>query len=321
MIAQPLESSPPQFPTSATGLVSAKQLWTGKVLSVVPALFLLVDAIAKLVRPLAIVQATTELDYPVACIDWLGVVLLTSTVLYLLPRTSILGAILLTGYFDGAVATHVRVSGSWFNIFFPVLLGILLWAGLALRDVSMVRCFGRQIRQSAVTLKPNSTQTTKEIEMSKTTSSTDGRNLVLNRLIDAPPSAVYAAWTTPDLLEQFFAPQPFITKVAELDVRTGGVNAISMQGPDGSEFPARGVYLEVVPNRKLVFTDAYESAWKPSTKPFMTVTLTFGEQGGKTNFTAFVQHWTEADREAHEQMGFHQGWSMVTEQLAKLVEA
>jgi hypothetical protein len=104
--------------------------------------------------------------------------------------------------------------------------------------------------------------------------------------------------------------------VAELDVRPGGANLIVMRGPDGKDMPNRGVYLEVVPNERLVFTDAYVKAWEPSDKPFMTVILTFEDEGGKTRYTARVRHWTVADREAHEKMGFHQG--PVHSQLAEL---
>jgi uncharacterized protein YndB with AHSA1/START domain len=87
------------------------------------------------------------------------------------------------------------------------------------------------------------------------------------------------------------------------------------------EFPNRGVYLEVVENQRLVFTNAYTTAWEPSDKPFMTVILTFEDLGdGRTNYTALVRHWTVADREQHEKMGFHIGWPIATEQLAALVE-
>ena len=102
-------------------------------------------------------------------------------------------------------------------------------------------------------------------------------------------------------------------------VRAGGSSLIVMRGPDGNEFPNRGVYLEVVKNERLVFTDAFTRAWQPSEKPFMTVVLTFEDQGGQTKYTARVQHWSIADREEHEKMGFHPGWAMCTEQLAALV--
>jgi len=141
------------------------------------------------------------------------------------------------------------------------------------------------------------------------------RELVLTRVINASPEKVYRAWTDPKIITQWFTPPPWKTIHAETDVRPGGANYIVMRGPDGTEMPNRGVYLEVVENEKLVFTDAYTKAWEPSEKPFMTVTLTFENHGGKTRYTARVLHWTVADREAHEKMGFHQGWGIATDQL------
>jgi len=144
------------------------------------------------------------------------------------------------------------------------------------------------------------------------------RELVLTRLIDAPREKLFRAWTEVELLKQWFAPLPWTTPHAELDVRPGGANLVVMRGPDGNEFPNRGVYLEVVANERLVFTDAYTQAWEPSGKPFMTVILTFEDEGGKTRYTARVLHWAIADREAHEKMGFHEGWGRCTDQLAAL---
>ncbi len=145
------------------------------------------------------------------------------------------------------------------------------------------------------------------------------RELVLTRLINAPREKVYRAWTDPKLLKQWFAPQPYTTPVVEMDVRPGGSAYFVMRGPDGKDLPNRGVYLEVVPNEKLVSTDAYVTAWEPSEKPFMTLILTFEDEGGKTRYTARVRHWTAADREAHEKMGFHEGWGLCTDQLEALV--
>ena len=150
-------------------------------------------------------------------------------------------------------------------------------------------------------------------------SATSDRELVLTRVIDAPRDKLYRAWTDAELLKQWFAPLPYTTPVAELDVRPGGANLIVMRGPDGSDLPNRGVYLEVVENERLVFTDAYINAWEPSPKPFMTVILTFEDEAGKTRYTARVRHWTAADRETHEKMGFHEGWGRCADQLAALV--
>lgn len=145
------------------------------------------------------------------------------------------------------------------------------------------------------------------------------RDLMLTRIIDAPPEKVFKAWTEPELLKQWFAPLPWTTPVVEIDLRPGGASLIVMRSPDGNDMPNRGVYLEVVKTQLLVFTDAYPKAWEPSEKPFMTVILTFENQGGKTNYTALVRHWTIADKETHEKMGFHQGWGLCTDQLAALV--
>ena len=146
------------------------------------------------------------------------------------------------------------------------------------------------------------------------TTSSD-RELIISRIIDAPRERVFKAWTDPELLRQWFAPLPYTT----LDVRPGGANLIVVRDPAGNEFPNRGVYLEVVKNERLVFTNAYTKAWEPSEKPFMTVILTFEDEGGKTKYTARVLHWTVADREAHEKMGFHQGWGQCADQLVALV--
>jgi uncharacterized protein YndB with AHSA1/START domain len=145
------------------------------------------------------------------------------------------------------------------------------------------------------------------------------RDLVLTRIIDAPREKLYKAWTDPALLKQWFAPRPYTTPVAELDVRPGGAAYIVMRSPDGQDLPNRGVYLEVVENERLVSTDAYTDAWKPSEKPFMTLIVTFEDLGGKTRYTARVRHWSVEDREAHEQMGFHEGWGQCADQLAALV--
>ncbi len=112
------------------------QLWTGWVISILPALFLLLDAGMKLVKPEFVVTKTTELGYAEQVIVPLGVVLLISTVLYLLPQTAGIGAILLTGYLGGAVDAHVRNvhNDGAFGIVFPVIFGVLLWTGLVLRD-------------------------------------------------------------------------------------------------------------------------------------------------------------------------------------------
>ncbi len=114
--------------------ISKKTLWAGYALSALPALFFLMDGGMKPFKPAVVVEAMTQLGYPDSATVGIGLTLLVCTLLYLIPQTAVLGAILLTGYLGGAVATHVRVSAGWFNILFPVMLGCLVWAGLVLRS-------------------------------------------------------------------------------------------------------------------------------------------------------------------------------------------
>lgn len=120
-----------------TGAVSTKELWAGRILSGLVVLFLLVDAGFKLIRPLPApaVEAFGKLGYPVGLAAGIGILLLCCVALYLIPHTSVLGAILLTGYLGGAVASHVRVGDPWFShALFPVYIGLFIWGGLYLRD-------------------------------------------------------------------------------------------------------------------------------------------------------------------------------------------
>ena len=115
-----------------------KRPWAGIVISAIPTLFLLMDAVGKLVRPVPVVTGTVELGYPETVMLPLGIVLLICTILYAVPKTSVLGAILLTGYLGGAVATHVRIGNPLLtHTLFPVYLGILIWLGLYFRDVRL----------------------------------------------------------------------------------------------------------------------------------------------------------------------------------------
>lgn len=142
--------------------------------------------------------------------------------------------------------------------------------------------------------------------------------LVLTRLLDAPREKLFRCWTENDLLKQWFVPAPWSIAKADVDVRPGGRSFIVMADPEGKEYPNQGVYLEVVKNEKIVFTDAFTEAWTPSEKPFFTGIITFADEGGKTRYTARARHWTEADKKSHEEMGFHEGWGKCAEQLEAL---
>jgi len=145
--------------------------------------------------------------------------------------------------------------------------------------------------------------------------------LTLTRVLPAPPAKVFRCWTEPKLMKEWFTPRPWTTPVVETDVRPGGSSFLLMRGPNGEENPCHGVYLEVVPNRKLVFTDAFSKAWVPSGKAFMVGELTFEDLGnGTTRYTAKVRHWSAEDRATHESMGFHDGWGRATDQLEALLK-
>ena len=142
--------------------------------------------------------------------------------------------------------------------------------------------------------------------------------LSIERLIAAPPETVYRVWT--ERTGEWWAPLPYTTPGVELDLRPGGIGRMDMRAPDGTDMPNQGVFLEVVPNRKLVFTDAFRAGWLPN-PAFMLVIVTFEPEDGGTRYTARVRHWSEEAKAKHEAMGFGQGWSIVAGQLAALAEA
>lgn len=150
----------------------------------------------------------------------------------------------------------------------------------------------------------------------------DDRDLVLSLDLAAPRAAVWRCWTEADLLKRWFAPAPWTTPEAELDVRPGGRQRIVMRSPEGEDMPMSGVYLEVVPEQRLVATDAYSEAWVPSAKPFMTVVITLadGPHGG-TAYSARVRHWTAEDQGRHAAMGFRDGWTRCARQLEAVANA
>ena len=139
--------------------------------------------------------------------------------------------------------------------------------------------------------------------------------LTLSRLIAAPRAILWRCWTEPELIKQWFTPRPWTTPVVETDLRPGGASYMLFRGPSGEAFPNRGVYLDVVPERKLVFTDAYVEAWVPSAEPFMTAVITFADEAGGTRYEARVRHWSESAMKRHEEMGFHDGWGKAADQL------
>lgn len=140
-------------------------------------------------------------------------------------------------------------------------------------------------------------------------------DLVLDRVVDVPRELVWAAWTTPEHLIHWFTPAPWSTIEAEIDLRPGGIFRTVMRSPEGETFPGTGCVLEVVPNQRLVWTDALLPGYRPSGKPFFTAVLTLEAQGSGTRYIATAIHGDEATRKRHEEMGFHSGWGKALDQL------
>lgn len=151
-------------------------------------------------------------------------------------------------------------------------------------------------------------------------------DLVLERVVDVPPELLFKAWTTPKHLMPWFCPKPYATVACEIDLRPGGQFFAQMVDPDGNKLPTEpGCYLEVVPNRKLVWTSALGPGYRPhdaAAAPwFFTAVLTFEPHGdGGCKYTATAMHSTKAHAQSHEQMGFSHGWGIVLDQLVAYVK-
>ena len=145
-------------------------------------------------------------------------------------------------------------------------------------------------------------------------------DLVLERVVDVPRELVWAAWTRPEHLRKWFTPAPWTVADCEIDLRPGGIFRTVMRSPEGKEFPNIGCYLEVVPNERLVWTDALLPGYRPAENPFMTAIITLESQGKGTRYTAVAIHRDDAGRKKHEEMGFYQGWGKALDQLVAHVK-
>ena len=146
-------------------------------------------------------------------------------------------------------------------------------------------------------------------------------DLTISRVIKAPRSVIWSAWTDPSSFEQWWVPAPAKCKVLEMDLRPGGPLETQIS-EDGGEFAPHlsGCFLEIVEGERITFTNALLGGWRPAKHPFMTAIITLQEHPQGTEYVAHVMHKNEADRTMHEQMGFADGWGTVAEQLAKLAE-
>jgi len=140
-------------------------------------------------------------------------------------------------------------------------------------------------------------------------------DLRLTRTLAVPRRLVWECWTRPEHIPHFFVPRPHKVTAVDIDLRVGGRFNTRFE-VEGNTMDNHGVYLEVVPEEKLVFTDAYTEGWKPAPDPFMTALLLLSDTAdGGTSYTAIARHRSPEARQTHEDMGFHDGWGTVVTQL------
>jgi uncharacterized protein YndB with AHSA1/START domain len=147
-------------------------------------------------------------------------------------------------------------------------------------------------------------------------------DLVLEREVDVPPHLVWAAWTTPEHVKQWFAPKPFETTECEIDLRPGGIFRVVMRSPEGEVMDGgAGCILEAVENRRLVWTGALGPGFRPvaSDLPF-TAIITMEPAGSGTKYRAVAVHGSTDARDQHDAMGFIEGWSFCLDQLVELAK-
>ena len=142
--------------------------------------------------------------------------------------------------------------------------------------------------------------------------------LAVTRLIDAPVDVVWRVAT--GRMADYWCPKQWTVEIIEQDFRAGGRSAMVMHGPNGEAMPQEGVFLEVTPGVRFVFTDGFAAGWQPR-GPFMVGIMEFADEGGNTRYTATARHWTQEACDQHRAMGFTEGWSAVADQLATLAEA
>lgn len=146
-------------------------------------------------------------------------------------------------------------------------------------------------------------------------------DLTMSRIIKAPRSAVWRAWTDRTRFEQWWVPAPARCKVVDMDLQPGG-GFVTRISEDGGEFVPHlnACFLAVDDRSRIVFTDTLIAGWRPAENAFMTAIITLSDHPAGTHYAAHVMHRNRADRNMHEEMGFHDGWGTVAEQLARLVE-
>lgn len=150
-------------------------------------------------------------------------------------------------------------------------------------------------------------------------------DLVLERSVDVSPELVWLAWTQPEHVKKWFTPAPWTTVECEIDLHPGGLFRTVMRSPEGENYPNLGCYLDVVPNRKLIWTDALETGFRPAPRNVhlgfhFTAAILLEPKGKGTTYTAIAMHSDEESRKKHDAMGFQDGWGKALDQLVEHVK-
>jgi uncharacterized protein YndB with AHSA1/START domain len=155
-----------------------------------------------------------------------------------------------------------------------------------------------------------------------TVSNADSHDLIITRVLRAPRTALWRAWSEPDLLKEWWCPKPWTTEVSAFDLQPGGAFHTLMRGPDGGVSDNPGCFLDVVPHSRIVFTSMLMAGWRPN-KPWlgMTAIITMEDEGTGSRYTARVMHPDDEAREQHEKLGFFDGWSSAITQLDEFASA
>jgi uncharacterized protein YndB with AHSA1/START domain len=156
-------------------------------------------------------------------------------------------------------------------------------------------------------------------------------DLSFESVVDVPPEKIWAAWTTPELLLPWFCPLPWQTVECEIDLRPGGRFYTVMQSPEGQKFPNDGCFLEIIENKKLIWTNALQPGFRPAKQPeaspghecaefLMTATIALEPHANGTKYSALVLHADKEARGKHEKMGFYEGWGTCLDQLVAMIK-
>jgi uncharacterized protein YndB with AHSA1/START domain len=146
-------------------------------------------------------------------------------------------------------------------------------------------------------------------------------DLITSRVIRAPRSAVWKAWSTASMFEKWWIPAPALCKVVKMDLKPGGAFETHISESSGPFSPhLSGCFLDIIEGERIVFTNALTGGWRPAEQPFMTAIITFADHDNGTFYSARAMHKNNADKLMHDELGFQDGWGTVTAQLARLVE-